>query len=316
MTQRTQEILIGSMVLLGLVLLGVLIALFGEFRELFLETYPVTVEFPTAAGVRSGTPVFLTGVEVGAVQEVTLGGRGVTLRLSVDTRYPIPADSTVTIRRKGILADPFVEFAPGGDPLQVLPTDGSAQLVGSVSPSIDEAAAKLQRLAGRVDSLLADEQLQDDFRTTLSNLARLSGRGTEALDRVRDLTDELRQFVELSSQLVQEVQTLSADVRTQVDHQGRNLDRLTDNLVRNSEELNRSLQSAAEILTDIRRGEGSLGKLLTQDELYRQLVETVAQTRRAVSELEKTIAYFREHPEVLVWGAESQKKESINLWPF
>lgn len=315
MSQRTQEIIIGLVVLVGLLLLGTLIVLFGEFRDLFRDTYSVTVHFRSAAGVRPGTPVFLTGVEVGAVKEVTFDPPGVSLRLDIDTQYRIPADSTVSIRRKGILADPFVEFSPG-DPSRVLPTDGSARLEGTISPSIDQAAGKLQRLVERLDALLSDEELQEDFRTTLSNLARLSGRGTETLDQVRELTDELRRFVDLSSRLVTELDTLSTDLRRQVEHQGRNLDRLTDALVRNSEELNRSLETASDILTSLRRGEGSVGKLLTQDELYRQLVDTVAQTRRTVTELQKTIAYFREHPEVLVWGAESQKKESIDLWPF
>jgi len=314
-TQRTQEVLIGLVVLLGLVLLAVLIALFGEFRELFRESYPVQVRFSTASGVRPGTPVFITGVEVGSVEDVTLEEEGVIMSLAIDTRYGIARDSAVAIRRKGILADPFIEFTRG-DSTKTLPQDGSVTLSGQVSPSIDEAAHHLQSLAARIDAILGDEELQQNFRTTLANLAQLSGRGTEVLDRARALADELRRFVDLSSQLVDETRLLSSDLRTHLDHQSRNLDRLTEGLVKNSEELNRSLASASDILQDIRRGQGSVGKLLTQDELYRQLVDTIAETRQTVGQLGEMITYFREHPEVLVWGTEPETKESLDLWPF
>jgi len=315
MTQRRQEILIGLIVFGGLVLLAGLIVLFGEFRELFRESYAMTVRFATAEGVRRGTPVFITGVEVGSVEKVTLEAGGVVLLLTIDSQYRVAQGSAAAIRRKGILADPFIEFT-GGDPTRFLPTDGTASLTGSVSPSIDQAAAKLQGLADHIDALLADEALQTDFRSFLTNLSQLSGRGTEVLDRARELADELRRFVDLSSKLVEETLALSLDLRAQVNHQSDNLDRLADSLVENSERLDHSLQAAADILDDIRRGQGSLGKLLTQDELYRQLVETVAQSRRAVGELEKTITYFREHPEVLVWGTEPEEKEPLHLWPF
>jgi ABC-type transporter Mla subunit MlaD len=189
-------------------------------------------------------------------------------------------------------------------------------LAGAVSPSVDDAAAQLQALARRLDAVLGDEQLQADFRSTLTNVARFSGRGGELLDRAGQLTDELRRFVDLSSQLVVAVTTLSEDTRGQVEHQGANLDRLTGSLVKNSEELNRSLATAAEILDDIRRGEGSVGKLLSQDQFYRELVDTVVQVRKVVSDLGEMVTYFRDHPEVLVWGKESEKKEPVHLLPF
>ncbi len=316
MTQRSQEILIGLVVLVGLVLLAVLIVLFGEFRELWRETYTVTARFGTAAGIRPGTPVFITGVEAGAVEDVQLLSPGVLLTLAIDANYDLPGDCTVSVRRKGILADPFIEFS-GGDPASgVLPRDGTAELEGYVAPSFDEAAARLQNLAERLGDLLADSDLQDNFRTTLSNLAELSGRGPELIDRAGELTDELRRFVDLSSQLVEDARALATDARTQMHHQGQNLDRLVASLITNSEELNRSLRSAAEMLDELRRGQGSVGKLLTQDDLYRQLVDTVSQTRKTVAQLGETIAYFREHPEVLVWGPEETRKESPDLWPF
>jgi phospholipid/cholesterol/gamma-HCH transport system substrate-binding protein len=315
MTQRTQEVLIGLVVLIGLLLLATLIVLFGQFRSLFVETYAVQATFPTASGIRAGTPVYITGVEVGVVKEVTLEHEGVRLLLSVDSHYRLQKGCTVAIRRKGILADPYVEFT-GGEPESFLPTDGSVVLSGVVSPSVDDAAAQLQELAHRVDAVLGDEQLQADFRSTLANVARLSGRGEELLDRAGQLTEELRRFVDLSSQLVADVATLSQDLRGQVEHQGGNLDRITESLVKNSEELNRSLETAAEILDEIHRGQGSAGKLLSDDQLYRQLVETVVQVRQVASQLGEMVAYFREHPEVLVWGQETQKKEAVHLWPF
>lgn len=86
--------------------------------------------------------------------------------------------------------------------------------------------------------------------------------------------------------------------------------------MKNSEELNRSLETAAEMLEELRRGQGSVGKLLTEDQFYRQLVDTVVQVRQVVSQLGEMVTYFRDHPEVLVWGKESEKKEPVHLLPF
>jgi len=296
MTQRAQEILIGILVFSGLLLLAVLIALFGEFRELFERTYQVEVTFPTASGVRKGTPVFITGVEVGSVEELALTHPGVKLTVAIGESFDIPQGSTVTIGQKGILADAYIEFS-GGDPnLPPLPHDGSARLQGSVSPSIGDAAARLQGLAESLDAFFGDETLQQDVRQAMANISAFAARGPEFVDDSHAMVQEVRRFVDLTATLTQDAQDLSRDLGNQLNHQGENLDRLTRSLVESSVELNRALRNVGEMLTELKRGQGSIGRALSDDELYRDLLEAADQAKAAMAELRETVAYYREHP--------------------
>src|SRR5699024_8935057 len=73
----------------------------------------VNVQVPRAAGLFDGSSVTYRGVQVGTVEDITVGPGGVDLRLEIDNEYDeIPANSYANIRMLSALGEQYVDFAP------------------------------------------------------------------------------------------------------------------------------------------------------------------------------------------------------------
>ncbi|AHH19970.1 Mce family protein MceF [Nocardia nova SH22a] len=62
-----------------------------------------------------GSPVLLTGVEVGEVTSVDIADPGVRVGFRFDDKWRIPVDSAVSIENLSALGEPYVEFEPRTD---------------------------------------------------------------------------------------------------------------------------------------------------------------------------------------------------------
>lgn len=86
---------------------------FGVVRaDPFADYTHTTMVLTDSGGLGVGSPVLLTGLEVGRVTTVTHTAAGVEvgMRLAADKR--VPTDSTVTIEHLSALGEPYVEFRP------------------------------------------------------------------------------------------------------------------------------------------------------------------------------------------------------------
>ena len=70
------ELKFGLIAVFALVMSGLLIFAVGGSGGFFWQNYPLKVRFPNVAGLMSGSPVRVAGVEVGSVTDVTLVPNG------------------------------------------------------------------------------------------------------------------------------------------------------------------------------------------------------------------------------------------------
>src|SRR5699024_8247554 len=103
--------LLGLLVALGLGVYYIGFVLLGY--HLGSQTYTVNVRGPRAAGLFDGSSVTYRGVQVGTVEDITVGPGGVNLRLEIENEYDeIPANSYANIRMLSALGEQYVDFAP------------------------------------------------------------------------------------------------------------------------------------------------------------------------------------------------------------
>jgi ABC-type transporter Mla subunit MlaD len=67
MTNPTLERSVGIFILIGLIAIGWLIIQFGRLGEAYQQSYTITVEFPNASGLLRGSQVMMAGAQVGRV---------------------------------------------------------------------------------------------------------------------------------------------------------------------------------------------------------------------------------------------------------
>lgn len=285
-----RELVVGVFVVVGIA--AVLLALFTlTDASTFRGRYVVTTQVPNAAGIRRGDPVQMRGVNIGRIQGFEISPQGVAIRLEVEGEYEIPADSRVELRSAGLLGGMVADVVPGV-------SEGAARggdvLPGTTPETVFQQAGKLadesEKVLGRVQALLSEKMVGDvqggaaDMRALLKDLAEVSSK--QKADLVA-LTASLRRSAEgveratAGPELEQAVKRVAA---------------VAQRLETLSESLERSARTTQSLLSRIERGEGTLGRLSTDEALYVNASQAVANLNSTVIEMRKLTEDIRKQP--------------------
>jgi phospholipid/cholesterol/gamma-HCH transport system substrate-binding protein len=258
---RMRGAIVGAFVLGGLVLFGAGLFLIGDRRLLFAEQFELLSTFGKVTGLQVGTQVRLAGLQAGEVLEIRVPSRPserfvVRMRLREDLRPLVRTDSTSTVQTDGIVGSAFVQISVGTDEAPVVQP-------GDTITGIDpiEFADLIQE--GR-----------DTFRI-------VAGEVIELKDDVSAAVVVLTETIQTANGVIERV---GADVGT-----------LTATGVRVVEDVELVVADARGLVEDVRGGQGTLGKLVTDDALYQRIagiggeVEMTLQNVRETTEHARTV---------------------------
>jgi phospholipid/cholesterol/gamma-HCH transport system substrate-binding protein len=297
------------------VLVGLLILAFGIFyvtgQGVWGPKYRLNTFLPEVAGLATGAPVRLDGVEIGNVDRISLVPRehgkapdklhNVEIGMRLDRRYQndILTDSAATLVTEGLLGNRYVNIQRGytGVPLkdgQAVPGGSEKNMTEVVERSAD-VLAHLQDLSGQIQDILADVRqgrgtigklLTDD--QAYKHLNSLLAKGDQIASTVQSgqgtigklvMTDEMGNKVETT---VDQVNTILADLRAQKGTLGKLL--YDPTLYDQAKD---AISKSNSLLGDVRAGKGTVGKLVTDETLYNKLRDTSSNLSEATSKLNK-----------------------------
>lgn len=297
------------------VLVGLLILAFGIFyvtgQGVWGPKYRLNTFLPEVAGLATGAPVRLDGVEIGNVDRISLVPRehgkapdklhNVEIGMRLDRRYQndILTDSAATLVTEGLLGNRYVNIQRGytGVPLkdgQAVPGGSEKNMTEVVERSAD-VLAHLQDLSGQIQDILADVRqgrgtigklLTDD--QAYKHLNSLLAKGEQIASTVQSgqgtigklvMTDEMGNKVETT---VDQVSTILADLRAQKGTLGKLL--YDPTLYDQAKD---AISKSNSLLGDVRAGKGTVGKLVTDETLYNKLRDTSSNLSEAISKLNK-----------------------------
>ncbi|MFU8857537.1 MAG: MlaD family protein [Deferrisomatales bacterium] len=312
------EAKVGLLVLAGLLLLVYMSFKVGKIGLGPGGGYTVSLELDNAVGLTKDGEVLVAGIPVGRVEEIRLrNGRAlVVLRLRGDVELPI--DSTGNVRTQGVLGEKYVEIQPGTsrqalEEGSVLPAGPPPGDLDRLVTNLNEAAADIQRVTGRLANVLGTQEGEDSFRDLLEglrdtavSLREVVAENREALkaslDTVAALSGDLRDLVARNRANIDEslerVRDLTETLAEHTPGIARNLEALTGDLalvVSESREdfqvgvANLRVASAelAQTLGSLNRAEGTLGKLIHDDSLHRDLDAALGDVRDVLGRLER-----------------------------
>lgn len=276
-----REIRVGMFVLLGV--FAFLAALFtltdvGTFRG----RYYVSTVVESAGGMRRGDPVQMRGVNIGRVTGFEMVPNGVSVELELYDRYEVPQDSRVLVRSSGLLGGMIVDVVPGSSPEEL--EDGEL-IAGALEPGVIEAAAGLggqaESVLARVDALLspgtvgAVGQSAQEMQVLLAELNALA-------------RQQRAELAALSTSLRRSAAGLErATAGAELERSVARIDSITARLDETSTTLSRAGESLETVLGRMERGEGTLGRLSADDELYVNLNTTAANLRELIADIQR-----------------------------
>lgn len=234
-------------------------------------------QYEQVAGVQISAPIVVQGYKVGVVQAMHFDpqkSKKITLELSVKSRFHIPADSRARIFSDGLLGGKAIEIQLGSSPemLQQHDTIASDIETSELENLQQHAERVVDRLTLALDGINALlESNAASLTTTLSNVADISTTLNSVVSReaahvqailgdVNALTASLRASAPKIESTLENIEAVSDTLR-----QAR-IGSLVGNLSSSLAELNATL-------THLNAGNGTAGKLLTDEQLYHSLAE-------------------------------------------
>ena len=284
MKRARVDIVVGLFVLATFVLLmwgtAQIGALPGVFKE---EGRELLARFDNVSGLDVETDVLLAGVPVGKVGKIELAGR--EARVTIRIEHPgleIPVDSVVSIRSRGLLGERVLEIVPG---------ESNQMLVAGGVFTRTRAAANIDVLIEQVTEVAVDiKEVSATFRNVLGG-----PEGEEALQEMlanmRAVSGDLRRVVETNEEGIERIVTnldlFSSDLAGLTNENREGLGEMVSGMQTASVKMNQALDSLVTVTDKVERGEGSLGKLLSDDALYNEVDQALADARAALREVRR-----------------------------
>jgi phospholipid/cholesterol/gamma-HCH transport system substrate-binding protein len=278
-----QEITVGTLVLIGLgVFVGGTMWLKGaSFRP---HDRIAVIQFSDIGNLKRDNEVTVSGVPVGKVEQVDFKAPGkVLVTVSVRPSLELRADASAAIESGFFSSDSRLLLDPGspGAP----PLEPGAVIRGSTERGL---FAKGADLADRADSVLigvqalANERTAQDLRETLHSLQRVLNTLNQRVPATSTEAEQtLRAVRNLSERLDSTVAAVPvASTVARADTLATRLAAMTDQLTRTGEHLD-------SLLVRMGRGEGTLGRVVSDTGLYQDMRATLQALRTLLDELNK-----------------------------
>jgi phospholipid/cholesterol/gamma-HCH transport system substrate-binding protein len=275
----SREIKVGAFVLVGMALLGLVIFMIGDERQLFNKKIPFSVVFEDIEGLKPGSTVRMGGMDVGSVTKVGFSSNPgdpklyVTLNIVKAQAARIRKDSRAKIEGKGLLGDKVVTLKAGTinqpalSPGEVIPTEDDPHdlskalgRVGSISSKADQVMSNLENITGS----FAEANLAKDTKISVESLSHVLAALDSGDGYVARLLNDPNEAQRISS-------AITALEKTAV-------------------EAERTMSSVSKVAERIEQGPGLVHELVYGDDS----AKTVAQIGAAANELQLLLKGVRE----------------------
>lgn len=276
-----QEITVGALVVIGIALfLGGTLWLSGKS----IGSQPtISILFPDVETLKRGSPVKVSGVIMGAVQEIEFQSYGkVLVRVSLDPQVQPKRDAEAKLASIGLVADAVVNLNPG---TAAEPLPAGAVIPGSIERSIMTSATDLAAKANEVLANVAEltnKKLADDLSRTLDAVQRLASIYADRTNGpTAELTRTMADFRQMRDRLDSTLTSLNLPGRVET------ADSLMRNLSRLSSDLRTTSSRFDTLLVRVNRGEGSLGQFVADTGFYNRARETLRAIQEFVDDIRK-----------------------------
>jgi ABC-type transporter Mla subunit MlaD len=269
-----------------------------------MGSFEVYVQFPTAPGVQTDTPVRFCGYQIGRVTKVMapsvrkdietgLEYYQTVVILSIDKMYVnIPSNVDVKLMSRG-LGSSYIELKQyPGEPAAPLDPNrpetiylvdkillqGSTGITSEFFPEesqqkLENLVDSLRVLVANANDILGNRSNKENLRKTIANL-------TDASREAKKTIEEFRKFAVAGTKTFTNVDTKT--------------DELVIALVATVEEIGKASAQMRQVLQKINNGQGSAARLINDGRFYENLLEDSLQIQLLLEELKSFVAQARD----------------------
>lgn len=277
----TPEFKVGFLVVLVSGIIGTMSLKVAEGPGVFGRSHSHSFIVKDAGGLVKKGVVKMAGIKVGVIDDIELEDGQAKVTLQLEPKARLTQSARVELKTDGILGDKHVELIAGKPEDPVL-EDGAPLQLGGTSAGLDDLMVEGKKVAVALNDLLA----------TLNKAAKEGDDSTPV------------------GRIIMNIEKLSADLK---DISGDNKEKLgaiisrVNNITKNldtyiNEEslssVDRSLKNIEEITDKVNKGEGTLGRLINDDQTVEELntaIQNVNKFLGTANKLETSIDFHTEY---------------------
>lgn len=297
----THNVKVGLAVVAAVVIVLITMRFVGGEKFTEDNTYTLKVVFENVQGLSPGAKVWLSGVEVGKVEEVVLrdDGRAV-LNLRIGEKYQIRRDAEFNIK-VGFLKDTILSITnPDVRPVKLEYFKSGDTITKTRTPStLDDLVGEAHKALKQVNDMLASVKQIVGDDTMKQNVH-------ETVENVRMITEQIYDFATVLKQV-------GVQNQAEIDSIIANINVLTANLIKTSEkadmllanvndvagdpevkqDLKQAIDNLEATMANLEETTDSVKKLITDEELNQDLKQTIKSTRRTMENADTALAGVR-----------------------
>ena len=252
------------------------------------STFNFKVVFNDIQGIDVSDDVKMLGKKIGRITGTEIVGQKIAVELTINNNFSfkIPIDSDIEITQSDIMGSKYVAIYPGKDDSNfILPGDtvsGINTEVASLTEDIGNFARKLNETFG--------QKQKEQIKNTVDNIENTSMLIQQFIESNADLINEedktnLHNLLSNINRMSDELSQMVGDESENIKKSIQNFNIFMDKIPKISEDLNQAVTSVKNITSKLENGEGTLSKLINNEEFYNNVNGLVTDSRGLVNDI-------------------------------
>ncbi len=354
MKSMSAELKVGLFVIFVILTLSFMTFKVGGLTFSKKDGYRIYAHFDNTLGADKNTRVKLAGVNVGIIENINIVNGMAKLTMRINPGVQIHTDSLASVRALGLLGDKYVAISSGSKSAPLLKEGDTIESTkqptdyDTLVTNLSDMSAKFAILASALNRSIGSDESQKAIIDSIKNLKLITEHLNRAitvndrklgtlLDRLSNLTDSVNAMVNEDREplsnaisnfssfsnklkdegpaLMEEISGVAEDLRNFVADVRQPLLATAKNLEQGSSKIQSALQSISRVTDKIDKGEGTIGKLMTDDSLYNSVNKTAVSIGQQIDKVNKFKIFMEFKTENLTGVGKAKGYFNIKLQP-
>ncbi len=252
------------------------------------SNFTFNVVFNDLMGLDISDDVRMLGKRIGRVTGTKIIGEKIAVELTIDNTFAfkIPIDSKIEITQTDIMGSKFISIYPGKDNDKFILDN---ETIAGKNAEVASLTKDIGDVANRLNQTFGNEQ-KEQIVSTISNIESATKQLEEFISLNKDIiSNDDKQSL---SNIISNIDDISENLNSLLDGEKNKLSNSIDNfnsfmekMPSISNEIDQILVDVNSVVKNLNSGEGSLSKLLNNDELYDNINGLVLDARSLLDDV-------------------------------